>query len=137
MHLEIEKTLALLPDEALDWQPGVEMNSIAVLIAHICGAERYLIGDAVMGEPSNRDRPAEFQTQGATSAELSQRVRLVDEYLLSAFERLSLHDLESQRIFPRDGRKILAGWAILHAFEHTAAHLGQIELTVQLWNQRQ
>jgi hypothetical protein len=137
MHLEIEKTLNLLPPEALDWQPGVEMNSIAVLIAHICGAERYLVGDAVMGEASNRDRTAEFLTHAVSSLELIQKVHQTDEYLLSAFERLSLPDLECQRIFPRDGRKILAGWAILHAFEHTSSHLGQISLTYQLWNQRE
>jgi hypothetical protein len=112
------------------------MSSIAVLVAHVCGAARYLVGDAVMGEPSNRDRPAEFRTRDLSASQLVARLRQTDDYLRSAFERLSLEDLETPRTFPRDGRPILAGWAILHALEHTANHLGHIQITTQLWGQR-
>jgi hypothetical protein len=28
------------------------------------------------------------------------------------------------------------GWALLHALEHTAIHLGHIQITQQLWDQK-
>jgi hypothetical protein len=34
LHIEIEKALEGLPQAAMDWPPGREMNSIAVLIVH-------------------------------------------------------------------------------------------------------
>ncbi len=53
-----------LPQEALDWKPEPAMNSICVLVVHIAGAERFLIGDIVKGESSQRNRPAEFMATG-------------------------------------------------------------------------
>jgi hypothetical protein len=63
-HAEIARTVDGLPQAALDWFPGLDMNSIAVLVIHVVGAERYWLGDVIAREPSNRDRPAEFQTSG-------------------------------------------------------------------------
>ena len=35
LHADIEKVMENLPVEALDWVPGPEMNSIAVLVVHL------------------------------------------------------------------------------------------------------
>jgi hypothetical protein len=32
---------------------------------------------------------------------------------------------------------ITGGWALLHALEHAYLHLGHIQLTCQMWRQRQ
>ena len=63
-HTEIEGIIDGLPQAALDWSPGPDTNSIAVLVVHLTGAERYYLSDVIAGESSNRDRPAEFQTRG-------------------------------------------------------------------------
>ena len=41
VHDDLAKAIDGLPPEALDWVPGAEMNSITVLVVHLCGAERY------------------------------------------------------------------------------------------------
>jgi uncharacterized damage-inducible protein DinB len=133
LHSDIERALEGLPEEALDWKPGAEMNSVAVLITHLTGAERFLIGDVVMGDPSNRVREAEFQAVGQTKQDLLQRLSVTDEYIKGAFEKMSLADLETERVHPRHGNNVSVAFSILHALEHAATHVGHIDLTVQLW----
>ena len=41
LHRDMHQTLDQLPPEALDWNPGPEMNSLAVLASYTAGAERY------------------------------------------------------------------------------------------------
>jgi len=132
LHQEIEQALEALPPEVLDWKPGPEMNSICVLITHLTGAERFLIGDVIMGEPSNRNRETEFQVAGLAKQDLLDRLTTVDSYIKGAFEKMFLADLEKSRTHPRNGKQVSVSWAILHALEHSATHLGHIQLTVQL-----
>jgi len=136
LHLEIEKALEGLPVEALDWEPGPDMNSLSVLIVHLTGAERYWVGDVARGEPFPRDRNAEFQVRGLEAAALVKRVRDLAAYERAAFEVMALADLEQERISPRDGKPYSVVWAIGHALEHTALHVGQVQLMSQLWKQR-
>ena len=58
-----------LPAEAMDWSPGPEMNSVAVLLAHITGVLHEGI-DIALDNPPSRVRQQEFQTRGVLSAEL-------------------------------------------------------------------
>ena len=136
LHAEIKQALDALPAGALDWKTGVEMNSVSVILSHIIGAERFLIGDVVMGEPSNRDREAEFHVAGVDKQNLLQRLTTTEDYLKGALEKLSLADLETQRIHPRHGNQVSVAWAILHALEHAATHVGHIQLTVQMWQNK-
>jgi uncharacterized damage-inducible protein DinB len=136
LHGDIERALESLPQEALDWKPGADMNSVNVLVTHLTGAERFLIGDVVMGEPSGRNRDAEFQAEGQTKQDLLQRLNGMDAYIKAAFDKMSLSDLETERVHPRHGNKVSVAFAILHALEHAATHVGHIGLTVQLWQQK-
>jgi hypothetical protein len=136
LHGGIEQALDALPEEALDWKPGPEMNTVSVLITHLTGAERFLIGDVVMGEPSNRNREAEFLAKGLGKNALIRRLGDTDAYIKGAFEKISLADLETERMNPRHGKMVSTAWALLHALEHAGIHLGHIEMTVQLWQKR-
>ena len=133
LHGEIEQALDGLPQTALDWSPGPEINSLAVLVTHIAGAERYWVGDVVAQEPSGRDRPAEFQTRGLDAAALQVRLAGVLAYTRGVFERLALDDLDAVRVSPRDGREFTVAWCLGHVLEHTALHTGHIQLTRQWW----
>ncbi|MFN8376829.1 MAG: DinB family protein [Anaerolineae bacterium] len=135
-HAEFKKTFADLPQEALDWVPGTEMNSFCVLVVHTAGATRYWVGDVAMGELSGRDRAAEFLAHGLDGDTLRQRLDNVLTYTQGVLERLTLDDLERVCIVPRDGRQTTAGWALLHALEHISLHLGHAQITRQLWDQR-
>jgi uncharacterized damage-inducible protein DinB len=136
LHGDIARELESLPDEAIDWKPGSEMNSVAVILVHLTGAERFLIGDVVMGDSSNRNREAEFKVEGMTRQELLNRLSETEAYMNNAFETLSLADLQTERIHPRHGNQVLVAWTVLHALEHTATHVGHINITAQLWHQR-
>jgi hypothetical protein len=134
LHQKAEEAVNNLPDEAMDWIPHAEMNSLSVLIRHLTGAERFLIGDVIMGENSNRDRNAEFEARDLQKEDLIKHLSEADAYIHKIFERLTVEDLESQRTHPRDGKQVSVAWALLHALEHAGIHVGHIQMTVQLWN---
>jgi len=135
LHTDITKAIEGLPINALDWVPGPEMSSINVLVVHLTGAERYWIGAVALGEPTERIREEEFLVHGLDARELKKRLHQEDEYSREALKRFSLSDLEEIRKSPRDEKYFTVGWCLAHALEHTALHLGHIQLTRQLWEQ--
>jgi uncharacterized damage-inducible protein DinB len=136
-HNGILQALEGLPQDALDWVPGQDMNSINVLLAHIAGSERFWIGDIAAQEPSNRDRDAEFRTSGVEADVFRKRFADNLEYAGNVLDKMSLQDLEATRVRPSDGREFTVAWALIHALEHATSHLGQIQLTRQLWEQKE
>lgn len=136
LHGEIELVLQDLSQEALDWKPGEGMNSLGVLAFHVAGAERFWLGDVLAGESSNRDREAEFYTQGVTAAELIDRLSASLDFSRNVLDDLELHDLHELRASPRDGRQFNVGWVLNHALEHIALHLGHMQVTRQVWEQK-
>jgi len=128
--------IAGLPAEALNWRPleGTEehaTNSPAVLAAHIAGAEHFWIGETIGRLLPTRDRDAEFAMQAASAAELVDLLAQIGEETQRVFSTLSAVDLESAR--EARGRTIPVRWGILHVIDHTALHLGHMQLTYQLW----
>ena len=123
-----------LPTEAMDWSPGPDMNSVAVLLAHIAGLLHEGI-DLAMDDPPSRVRAQEFQTRSVVSAEMLRRLDAVIDYARSALPRLGLEDLDKERT-DEDGT-ITCGWALLHALEHAYLHLGHLQVTCQMWRQRE
>src|SRR6266498_4531738 len=85
-----------LPAEAMDWSPGPEMNSVAVLLAHIAGLLHEGM-DIALGDPPDRVREQEFQTRGVLSAEMLRRLDAVIDYAHGALPRLGLEDLAKER----------------------------------------
>ncbi|HXQ32623.1 MAG TPA: DinB family protein [Anaerolineales bacterium] len=134
-HNGILEALEGLPPAALDWIPGTDMNSIGILLAHITGSERYWIGDIAAQESSNRDRDAEFRVRGVEADVFRKRLADNLEYARNVLDKMSLQDLESMHVSPGDGREYTVAWALLHALEHATSHLGQIQITRQLWDQ--
>ncbi len=135
LHRHLAEAIADLPASALDWVPGPQMNSLAVLIVHLTGAQRYWIGDVAGQEPSGRDREAEFIAGGLEAAVLQESLDRTLAHSRSVLERLSVQDLTATRVSARDGRDCTVMWALLHALEHTALHLGQVQITRQLLEQ--
>ncbi|MGD8759222.1 MAG: DUF1572 family protein [Anaerolineales bacterium] len=133
LHEDCKKSIAGLPQRALDWAPGEGMNSIAVMVVHLTGAERYWIGDVAMEDASGRDRASEFAAEGLDEKQLGRRLDQSLEYVRVALGRLGVDDLSADRVSPRDGTLFTVGWAILHALEHTALHTGHMQITRQLW----
>jgi uncharacterized damage-inducible protein DinB len=137
LHADCVSAIDGLPQDALDWVPGPEMNSICVLIVHLTGAERYWIGDVVGTDKSDRVREKEFRAQGMDTSALEKRLSDSIVYARGVLDRLTIHDLDLTRISPRDGKEFTIGWALAHVLEHTALHVGHIQITRQLWEHQQ
>jgi len=135
LHNEVKKAIEGLSVEALDWVPAGNSNSINVLVTHLCGAERFWAVDIAPGGTSDRVREEEFKAEGLNEIDLA---NLLDETLRAindAFETLTLGSLQTMVHSNQHDMDVTAGWAILHALEHTAQHVGHIQLTVQLWEE--
>ena len=131
LHDDVIDALKDLPLAALEWSPATDMNSIDVLVVHTVGAQRFLIGEAVGGDPSNRDREAEFKVHGLDAQALTMRLNQSFEYIRSVLERLTFEDVSSLRDFR--GRERSGVWILDHALKHTAIHLGHVQLMRQVW----
>jgi uncharacterized damage-inducible protein DinB len=135
LHTDIAKAVDGLPTAALDWVPGREMSSIGVMVVHLIGAERYWIGAVALGEPTDRARDEEFTVKGLGAEQLKLQLDEADKYVQTALARFSTADLEAVRKSPRNEKSFSVGWCLTHALEHSALHLGHIQLTRQLWEQ--
>lgn len=132
---EVITLLRPLPPAALSWRPlqsdDHSTNSLAVLAAHVAGAEHYWIGEFIGQLPATRNRDAEFMTTAETAATLIAQLEAVAAETNSVLPSLDAATLDSSRVARH--REIPVRWAILHAIDHTALHLGHMQLTVQLW----
>jgi uncharacterized damage-inducible protein DinB len=137
LYTDIKTVLEGLPPQALDWSPGPEMNSIAVLVTHLTGAARFWVGDVAAQEPSGRVRAQEFQVHGVQAADLVKKLDASLDYLRRALEGMKVEDLGSPRPSPRQEQSCSMGWALLHTLEHTGIHLGHLQVTRQLWESQQ
>ncbi|MEJ2165195.1 MAG: DUF664 domain-containing protein [Desulfobacterales bacterium] len=136
LHEDLKATFKELPQAALDWVPGPDMLSFCVLVVHASGAERYWIGDVACQDPSGRDRAAEFRVKGLEAAKLQAHLDQSLAYVRTAADKLTLAHLAQVRVSLRDNRKYTVGWALAHALEHTALHLGHAQVTRQLWGRK-
>jgi uncharacterized damage-inducible protein DinB len=130
---EMHKLLRALPAEAVDWSPGADGNSVAVLAAHLAGSNRYWLGDVLGHRESQRDREAEFATQGVEPIELGGRLEQALADITPIVESLTPEDLTGVRFSPRHGREYSVTWVLFHALEHTAQHVGHAQATGQFW----
>src|SRR5919202_678543 len=119
---------------AMHWSPGPDMNSVAVLLAHLAGVLQEGL-DLARSAPPRRVRAQEFQTRGALSADMLRRVDAVVDDARDTLPRLSLTDLDNVRQ-DEDGT-VTCGWVLLHALDHAYLHLGHVQITCQLWRQRE
>jgi uncharacterized damage-inducible protein DinB len=135
LHTDFKSALHDLPQQALDWKPGAETNSLAALAVHTAASERYWIGDVIAGEPSHRDRESEFLTRDVTSQVLEDRLDASLAYIRQVLDKLDLKILQVEHVSSRNQRKVTCGYALAHTLEHTAQHTAHAQLTRQLWDQ--
>jgi hypothetical protein len=134
---QVRELIAATPVEGLNWRPveGVDdhaMNSLAVMATHAAGAEHFWIAEVVGRRPATRHRPAEFTVEVESAGPLLARLDELAAESHSVFQELTEADLAGSRQAP--DRVVTVRWAIMHAVEHTALHLGHMQITYQLFN---
>ena len=121
------------PDAALHWAPpAADANSIAVLLVHTLGNVEEQVIEVVGGEPVHRQREAEFIEGDLTGAQLAGQWQALRPRLEQALAGLDPAELDRERSHPRRGM-ITGREALLLAIRHAGEHLGQSELTRDLW----
>ena len=142
---QVRDLIAGLPAEALNWRPippsnpprergGGEdqpTNSLAVMAAHIAGAEHFWIAEVIGGRASTRDRDAEFAVTVVDAVELVRRLEIVGVETRKVFAVLRPNDLDGAR--EARGKTVAVRWGILHVIDHASLHLGHMQITYQLW----
>jgi len=136
LHGQISDLIAVLSAEALNWRPtesveGHATNSLAVLVAHVAGAERFWIAEVVGGRPPTRDRDSEFTSQATHPSELCRLLKVTGAETREVLSALRDDDLDDTREVR--GRTVPVRWGILHVIDHTALHLVHMQITYQLW----
>ncbi len=134
---QVIELIADLPAEALNWRPldasgEHAVNSMAVLAAHVAGAEHFWIAEAIGGaEFSTRNRASEFAAVVKGPGELIERLGEVGAETRAVLSALPLARLNGS--ITVQGRTASVRWGILHVIDHTALHLGHMQITYQLW----
>lgn len=122
-----------LDDQALTWRPPAEnTNSIATLIVHTLGNAEENILEILAGHAVHRDRDSEFTTGSMAPDQLVERWRTLRPRLETALAELPLTELDRTREHARRG-VIFGREALIITARHAAEHLGQAELTRDLW----
>jgi uncharacterized damage-inducible protein DinB len=133
---QIKSLLEGLPQEALDWRPiqgegELATNSLAAVVTHLAGSETYFMKEIIGRQPIQRDREAEFVTRGVNVSALKTRLEAATKSAEEVLSPMTEGQLDAGRKF-RD-RQVTVRWSILHVIEHTAQHVGHMQLTRQLW----
>lgn len=136
-HRDMREIVTGLNADALNWRPGPETNSLAVLVIHILGAEHSCVTTA-LGDPIDRDRDAEFRATAKRPEELIAEIDRVDALLPDLFDQVSDDDLDAMRTRPNDrlNRTNPGIWWLFHSMRHTREHIGQMLLTRQMYEQQ-
>ena len=135
---QIRDAIKGMDDEAANWHPLPQgTNSVYGILSHIIGVDGFWVRQVIMGETLKRDREAEFAASG-NLAELVDRWEKAWADTESMLGKLSHAQLLESRTMPfrpeRGG--VTVQWIILHLISHYATHLGHVQLTAQLWDQR-
>ena len=69
LHAQVRVEVKGLDDDALNWSPGADANSIATIVIHLVGSEAETLR-AVAGVPGARDREAELAPATRSPAEV-------------------------------------------------------------------
>ncbi len=121
--------------EALNWKPAsTPCDSLAGLVRHIVAVQRLWLDAVAAGEVV----PPELATAHTATAESSEELqRLLDDSLARSRTRLeSLTTEQFDEMRERRGRALTVRWAAYHTLEHTALHVGHMQLTRQVYDEQ-
>ena len=136
LHKDMQFLIKGVPSAGLNWQPGPNTNSLWALTLHTLGATLHLLSTAADIEPHWQEwkRSVELSASGDDPGLLLTAIRNMDDFLDKVFPVLEEEDPIAERDWL--GRQRHVSWLVAHAVEHAGRHVGHMELTRQLWDQR-
>lgn len=135
--LDTLQALEGVSDEVLNRPlPLPETNSLFALATHLVGAGEHWALVLAGGREIPRDRPAEFRATGTGAALITRYERWIADLhaVLDTFPDETLDRLVDSVPYRawQDDQPLTVRACLLHAVEHSALHLGHIQLTRQV-----
>ena len=116
----------------VDWRPPApEANSVYALAVHALGTTEHRLLAILCGLDVERDREAEFASQGGSSRAIHDEWRTLSARIDAALEQLTEADLATPRQHPERG-EITGLEVLIVVARHMAEHAGQAALTRDL-----
>jgi len=129
----IVATLEGLSEDDLNWKPAVsETNSLFVLATHIMGNVRENVLHQLGGQPTNRDRDAEFRAAGNSSEELRQSWDGLKSEIAATFAGIASDAMDREYTRPSTGEVLTGRKLMLNTAIHAGEHAGHAEMTRDL-----
>jgi len=130
LHDDLIKAVDPLDDDEINWAHPHLSNTIGILLRHVAGSERYWIGEVVGGRAMHRQREQEFTKEPLRKVPLVEDLRRAHAEVQAVLRGLHDADLAAPvEVTYRGGRRTFTrGWAIANSLQHTAYHLGQVQL---------
>jgi uncharacterized damage-inducible protein DinB len=132
---QVLRELSDLPENVLNRSVELpEANTLFALATHLVGAAEFWAVSVAGARKIDRDRAAEFVASG-TYADLERRYSAWMLALDDVLSRRSTDELNQHVELPPEQRDTLGSQqptlraCVLHAIEHSALHLGHIQLT--------
>jgi len=122
---QIDICLNALDEEQLWWRPNERSNSVANLVIHLAGSNRYYLEHVLGGAADTRNRDAEFAARGGRSKTDLQALWAASV----ASTRRALEGLDPDRLMEttaRSGKESTYAQILLHVSHHNGVHMGQI-----------
>jgi hypothetical protein len=129
-----------LDANALNWKPaGDDTNSLAVLATHVMHSTRSWLCVAVGAPLPPRDRDSEFRAEAGDPKDLLAFLDQVADdarRVLSEAGHVDWTATRDTHARTSGENRAPASWSLLHALSHLQEHVGQAQLTRQLWDKR-
>lgn len=136
LHSDMQYLIKGVPSAGLNWQPGTNTNSLWALTLHTLGTTLHLLSTAADIEPrwQSWQRATELAATGDDPGLLLTAIRNMDDFLDKVFSVLEEEAPGTERDWLGKPRPV--SYLVAHAVEHAGRHVGHMELTRQLWDQR-
>ncbi len=136
LHSDMQFLIKGVPAAGLNWQPGANTNSLWALTLHTLGTTLHLLSTAADIEPrwQSWQRATELSASGDDPVLLLAAIRNMDDFLDKVFSVLEEETAGTERDWL--GKPKPVSYLVAHAVEHAGRHVGHMELTRQLWDQR-
>jgi uncharacterized damage-inducible protein DinB len=128
-----------LPAEALDWKPAPDANSLTVLTMHSVSATLFWVRagvgeDVRFGAYRKEERTPAFKSSGRSEEELLATIDGGLAELEAILSRSSELDPDAMREWPdHPEMNKSAVQCLVHSMAHLREHVGQAQLTRDLW----
>lgn len=130
------RELSQVRPEMVDWRPQEAESSIGAILYHLADIEADWLYVEVLEQPfppevaalfdhPTRDQQGHLtQVGGFTLAQHLERLELVRQRLLEAYERMDLADFRRPRSLPQ--YDVTPEWVLHHLMQHEAEHRSQL-----------